>query len=196
MVVYGLTGGICSGKSTVAKMFSDLGVPIIDADIIAREQLEPGMPAYLEVVNRFGDRILGNDNNIDRRKLRSIVFENSVERKWLESQIHPSIRKRMREQAESLDFPYCIMVIPLLAESEPARELVDKIIVVDVPVAVQLKRLIDRDHIPETVALKMIAAQADREDRLAFADYVIDDNCSIAEVMKSVKNLQDKFQQA
>ncbi len=169
----GLTGGIASGKSTIAHMFADLGVPIVDTDVIARELVEPGTPGLAELVARFGEDILDESRQLHRAKLRQRVFANPDERAALESILHPAIRAASLEQAGKVGGPYQILEVPLLIETG-FDQLVQRILVVDCPDDLQIDRLIARDNINRSQARQMMAAQISRDQRLARADDVID----------------------
>ncbi len=201
VVVIGLTGGIGSGKSTVAKLFGDLGVHWVDADIVAREVVEPGTPALARIAEHFGPDILLQDGNLDRARLRTVVFEHTEERAWLEALLHPVIRDELIRQLHSRDadpeytLPYVLLVSPLLLETNQ-HELVDKVIVVDVPVEVQIKRTMDRDANPRDQVERIIAAQMPREKRLHKADEVVDNTKLISDVERQVSELHTQFKVA
>ncbi len=167
-----LTGGIASGKSTVADLFARYGVPLIDTDVIAREVVEPGQPALAEIVAAFGAGILDNDGRMDRRRMRDRVFTDLAARKRLEGILHPAIRAEMERQSAAARGPYQVLVIPLLTESG-RRDHVDRVLVVDAPEELQIARLMQRDHVQREQALAALAAQAKRDARLEFADDVI-----------------------
>lgn len=193
MLTIGLTGGIASGKSTVAKLFEALGVPVIDTDAIAREVVEPGEPGLDAVRDAFGAEILTPDGRLDRRKLREIVFADEAKRRRLESILHPLIRQRTLARLAALrDVPYAIVVVPLLVETNFGA-LVDRVLVVDVPVEAQLERLTARDGIDRAAAEAMIAAQASREARLARADDVIDNSGDLAATREEVERLHRRY---
>ena len=183
-----LTGGIASGKSVVAGCFAALGVGVIDADVVARELVEPGTPALAEIVARFGSGILDADGALDRRALRERVFADGTARASLEAILHPRVREVLRERRGSVPSPYALLVIPLLAES-PDYAWVDRVLVVDVPREVQLERLIARDRIPAALAEAMLDAQASRAQRLAIADDVIDNGGAHADLEAAVRAL-------
>src|SRR5690606_20981910 len=167
MLTIGLTGGIASGKSTVAELFAALGVPVIDTDVIAREVVEPGEPGLAAIRDAFGAEVLTPDGRLDRRRLREIVFADAAKRRRLESILHPLIRERtLARLAAVRNAPYAIVVVPLLVETDFGK-LVDRVLVVDVPVDAQLERLASRDGIDRAAAEAMVAAQASRETRLA-----------------------------
>ena len=169
-----LTGGIASGKSTVAELFARHGVPLIDTDVIAREVVEPGQPALGEVVAVFGPEILGDDGRMDRRLMRERVFADPTARRRLEAILHPAIRAEMELQSRAAanTAPYQLLVIPLLAEGG-RRDHVDRVLVVDASEDVQVQRLVARDRVSEAQARAALQAQAGRADRLAMADDVI-----------------------
>jgi dephospho-CoA kinase len=168
----GLTGGIASGKSTVAELFAARGVPVLDTDRIAREVVEPGRATLRAVIAEFGPEILGADGRLDRRALRRLIFAEPAARRKLEAILHPAIRAELARQSALAGGPYQILVIPLLVESGRI-DSVDRILAVDCPVEDQLARLQARDGETAESAHAMIAAQASRDARLAAADDVI-----------------------
>lgn len=167
-----LTGGIGAGKSTVCRLFSSLGVPVLDADLIARELVAPEMPAFAAIHQEFGDRVLAPDGTLDRARLREIIFADPERRRRLEAVLHPRVYAELERLARGLTGPYAVFCIPLLVESGQAS-LFDRIIVVDAPVATQLKRITERDHLTAREAEAIIRIQASREQRLALADFVV-----------------------
>ena len=167
-----LTGGIASGKSTVADLFARHGVPLIDTDVIAREVVEPGQPALAEIVSVFGPAVLDGEGRMDRRRMRDYVFNDPAARKRLEGILHPAIRAEMERQSAAARGPYQVLVIPLLTESG-RRDHIDRVLVVDAPEELQIARLMQRDHVQREQALAALAAQAKRDARLEFADDVI-----------------------
>lgn len=172
----GLTGGIASGKSEVSRRFEALGIVVADADVAAREVVAPGSPALARIVERFGVDIVQADGTLDRALLRQRVFANDDdERRALEAITHPAIRRRMMDICAAAPGPYVIAAIPLLTEvgGRAAYPWLDRILVVDTPVALQHARLLRRDNINAELADRMIQAQATREQRLALADDVI-----------------------
>lgn len=168
----GLTGGIASGKSLVASAFERLGVTVVDADVVARDIVEPGQPALAEIVERFGAEIVDADGRLKRRDLREIVFADDGARGELEAMTHPRIREELARRRDAAQSDYCLVVVPLLVKSSMI-ELVDRVLVVDAPESVQLDRLMSRDDINEDLARRMIAAQDARSQRLAMADDVL-----------------------
>lgn len=193
-VVIGLTGGIGSGKSTVAKLFGALGVHWVDADNVAREVVEPGTPALAQIADHFGADILQADGSLDRARLREIVFRAPEERAWLERLLHPVIREELIRQLNPADYalPYVLLVSPLLLETDQ-HQLVARIVVVDVPVEVQLSRTMARDDNPRDQVERIIAAQISRDDRLQKADDVIDNNQKVVDVERRVGELHGRF---
>lgn len=192
MLVIGLTGGIGSGKSTVAKMFAELGVPVIDMDDIARELVTPGQPALQKIIETFGPEVLDDSGQLDRRALRQRIFDDPAQRKQLEAILHPLIRTEVRRRIRQCEAPYCIVVIPLLIESGQ-RDLVDRILVTDAPETVQIERTRQRDRISETEVRKILASQVDRQTRLAVADDVLDTNTSLENLKQKVKQLHQRY---
>ena len=188
----GLTGGIASGKSTVADMFADLGAAIIDTDVIAREVVAPGMPALAEIRDRFGDRVFLDDGSLDRRALRKIVFADDRAREDLEAITHPRIGEATRQQSDAAGGDYQIIVVPLLTQSR-LRDFVDRILVVDCDEQTQIERLLARDTETVEQAKRILAAQASREDRLAIADDVIVNDGSLDETAEAVTQLAQRY---
>ncbi|KRG70180.1 dephospho-CoA kinase [Pseudoxanthomonas dokdonensis] len=193
----GLTGGVASGKSTVERAFAALGVAIADADLIARDIVEPGQPALLSVVERFGAQMLDADGRLDRAAMRQRVFADPVERKALEAILHPRIRQGLRQACQSATGAYAIATIPLLTEGggRSAYPWLDRILVVDVPVATQLARLMQRDEVDQPLAERMLAAQASRDQRLALADDIIVNDGSLEELPALVADLDRLYRQ-
>ena len=194
MAVIGLTGGIGSGKSTIARLFGALGVHWVDADDVAREVVEPGTPALAKIAEHFGQDILLPDGGLDRAALRRIVFDAPEERAWLEGLLHPVIREELMRQLhpDSYALPYVLLVSPLLLETDQ-HELVEKIVVVDVPVDVQVQRTMARDTNDREQVERIIAAQMPREQRLQKADNVVDNNLPMADVEQQVEALHQTF---
>ncbi|MBJ6980229.1 MULTISPECIES: dephospho-CoA kinase [unclassified Luteimonas] len=190
-----LTGGIASGKSEVERRFRALGVHVADADLAAREVVAPGTPGLAEVVRAFGPEVLGPDGAMDRPAMRRRVFADDVARRRLEAIIHPRVRAALRAACEAAPGPYAIAAIPLYAEAgaEAYAPWVDRVLVVDVPVEVQLERLLRRDGIDEALAWEMIRAQATREQRLAVADDVIANQGPLDELTGTVSRLHARY---
>lgn len=188
----GLTGGIASGKSTVADLFAAKGVPVIDTDVIAREVVEPGRPALAEIAREFGPDILDEEGRLNRRRLRDVVFRDDKRRETLEAILHPRIREETEAQAAAAGGAYQLIVVPLLVES-PMQATMDRILVVDVSEDTQLERLLQRDAESEVQARRMIAAQASREDRLRIADDVLDNDGTVDATADQVDRLHRKY---
>ncbi|SFE24104.1 dephospho-CoA kinase [Marinobacter sp. DSM 26671] len=194
MKIVGLTGGIGSGKSTVTRLFGEHGVHWVDADDVAREVVEPGTPALERISEHFGKTILTSEGALDRAQLRGIVFEKQEERVWLESLLHPIIREELIRQLnpENYQLPYVLLVSPLLLETDQ-HELVDRIIVIDVPEETQIERTMARDTNTREQVERIIAAQMSREDRLARADEVIDNDRPLDDVTRQVRELHERL---
>jgi len=192
--IVGLTGGIGSGKSTVVRLFGELGVHWVDADDVARQVVEPGTPALTAIAEHFGQDILTQEGTLDRARLRQIVFAKPEQRQWLEALLHPLIREELVRQLEPADYdlPYVLLVSPLLLETDQ-HELVDRILVIDVPVDLQISRTMERDNNSREQVERIIAAQIPREQRLARADEVIDNSRPIGEVEHQVLELHNRF---
>lgn len=188
----GLTGGIASGKTSVANMFADLGALLIDTDIIARDVVTPGTPGLRRVIDAFGSDLLQADGTLDRRAMRRIVFEDTTKRRQLEAILHPLIREETERQMRAPGGPYQIVIVPLLLES-PLRDSVNRILVVDCSEAIQLERLLERDTETAEQARRIIGAQASREDRLVIADDVISNDADLAAMQKQVAELHRKY---
>ena len=172
--IIGLTGGVASGKSEVTRRFQALGVAVVDADLAAREVVEPGQPALARIAERFGAGMLLADGRLDRRQLRERVFADAQARRDLEAITHPAIRARVKAQAQAAPGPYAVVAVPLLAEAgRAAYPWMARVLVVDAPESLQHDRLMRRDGVDEALAARMIAAQASRTVRLAIADDVI-----------------------
>ena len=169
----GLTGGVASGKSLVAKLFAEHGVPVIDTDEIARQVVAPGQKALEVIQAEFGPDMLTIGGELDRAALRSRIFANDAERQRLEAILHPRIRGRALEISTTLGGPYQIMVVPLLIETD-FQQLVDRILVVDCPESMQRERLTKRDDEDPDQADRIMSAQLSRKERLRSADDVID----------------------
>lgn len=188
----GLTGGIASGKSTVANLFAELGIPVIDTDVIAREVVQPGEPALDEIRQRFGDRIIDGAGNLDRTRLRQKIFSSDDARRDLESILHPRIGAEVVRQAGSAGGPYQLIVVPLLTAS-PLLHFVDRVLVVDCDEQTQLQRLLARDTETVEQAQRMLAAQASRQERLAIADDIIRNDQSLDHTRSQVTDLDQRY---
>jgi dephospho-CoA kinase len=184
----GLTGGIASGKSTVADLFQALGVPVIDADLIARELVEPGRPALAEIAAAFGTDILTARGALDRPRLRELVFADPKRRRRLEAILHPRVRVEMEARRAALVTPYCILSVPLLLESGQ-HDMVQRILVVDAPRAVQIRRIQARNGLSRAQAEAIIDAQLSRAERLGAADDTILNTGSLDDLKRRVREL-------
>ncbi|MEI7062276.1 dephospho-CoA kinase [Dickeya chrysanthemi] len=173
--IVALTGGIGSGKSTVAQGFATLGATIIDADVIARQVVAPGQPALATIVEHFGREILQPDGVLNRRALRERIFSSQEDKRWLNALLHPLIQQETRRQLAAVATPYALWVVPLLVENQ-LQGKAHRVLVVDVPLETQVQRTMDRDGVSRTQAEKILASQASREQRLACADDIIDNN--------------------
>ncbi|MEA2773550.1 MAG: dephospho-CoA kinase [Acetobacteraceae bacterium] len=188
----GLTGGIASGKSTVAQRFVELGVPVIDADESARSVVALGQPGLAEVASRFGAGVLTDAGELDRRALRNLIFSEPQLRRELEAILHPLIREDMDRRAAAAAGPYVVMAIPLLVEGR-SRDRVDHILVVDAPEDIQLRRVVERDGGTFEEARAILAAQASRDSRLKAADDILLNTGSIPELRRAVDNLHERY---
>ncbi len=191
-LLIGLTGGIASGKSTVAQRFVELGVPVIDADAAARAVVEPGKPGLAGVLKRFGSGVVAENGELDRRALRDLIFSNPGLRRDLEAILHPLIRAYMDQSAERAEGPYVVMAIPLLVESGPS-DRVDRILVVDVDEAVQLQRVMARDGCALEQARAILASQASRSARLAAADDVLVNTGTVMDLRQAIDHLHAQY---
>jgi dephospho-CoA kinase len=188
----GLTGGIASGKSTVADLFAELGADVIDTDVIAREVVAPGKPALAAIVARFGEEILGRDGALDRARLRAIVFADAEQRRSLEAILHPRIRALALERAAASAGPYVVLVVPLLFETG-FDAYVDRTVAVDCPESTQIERLMRRDQIGESEARAILAAQMVRADRRRAADDIIDNSGTFESTQRRVAELHATY---
>ena len=193
MLVIGLTGGIGSGKSTVADLFSQLGVPVIDTDIISRQLVEPGKPALEEIKVHF-ENILTPGGELDRSKLRQIIFTEPEKRQQLENILHPRIQEEVRSQLAQQRSAYAIVVIPLLAE-KGQWSFIDRVLVVDCNKNLQIQRTMDRDVQNEVQVESVIKSQASRQQRLAIADDVITNESDFTHLQFEVDKLDKKYRQ-
>ncbi|MGH8122967.1 MAG: dephospho-CoA kinase [Rudaea sp.] len=188
-----LTGGIASGKSTAANCFAERGAAIIDADIVARELVARGQPALAEITAAFGHEMLTTAGDLDRRRMRAHILASDTDRCRLEAILHPHVRSELLARATACTTPYCVLVIPLLAESQHAYDWVDRVLVVDLPRAQQLARLMQRDGMTAALAERSLAVQATREQRLALADDVIDNTAAPAALVGAIERLHRRY---
>ncbi|SEQ84884.1 dephospho-CoA kinase [Pseudomonas sp. NFACC02] len=170
--ILGLTGGIGSGKSAAAQCFVDLGIHLVDADNAARWVVEPGRPALAQIAEHFGVGVLQADGTLNRAALRELIFKDPEQRAWLEGLLHPLIREEIKQYLARAQSPYAILVSPLLLETSQ-HQMVQRVLVIDVPEAVQIERTVLRDKTNEAQVRAILKAQASREERLRRADDVI-----------------------
>ena len=194
MLRIGLTGGIGAGKTEAANLFSELGVPVIDADRIARELVEPGTEAYEEVVATFGGDIVIADGSLDRKRLRDLVFHDAKQRKRLEAILHPRVRAAIVREVQALSSAYCVIVVPLLVESG-MQDLVHRVLVVNAPRDTRARRVMSRDAIGADQAQSIMDAQANNALRLGEADDVLDNTGNLAELRQSILDLHRRYEQ-
>ena len=194
MLRIGLTGGIASGKSTVAELFAGRGVTVLDTDRIAREVVEPGQPALAALVQALGSDILSRDGRLDRALLRRRIFADAAARRTVEGILHPAILEALGRQSVVAPGPYQVLVIPLLVEGDYAG-LVDRVLVVDCPEELQVERLMNRDGETREGALAMLAAQVSRRERLAAADDVIVNDGPAGVLERQVAGLDSKYRE-
>lgn len=190
--IVGLTGGIASGKTTVANLFQNLGVPLLDADVISRELVVPQMPAWKKIVEYFGTEILNPDQTLNRNKLKKIIFGNKELKEKLEQILHPLIYETMKERAAKLKESYCLFVVPLLIETNQTH-IVQRILVIDCDENQQKQRLKERDQLNEIEVERILAAQCSRQTRLAQADDVIHNNAQQNDLMSQVMVLHERY---
>lgn len=195
MLLIGLTGGIASGKTLVSDRFASRGVPVIDADLLAREVVRPGSAGLNALIAHFGTAILASNGELDRAALRTLIFVNPPDRAVVDATLHPLIRElseRRIETARTAGHAYAVHAVPLLVETAQAARF-DRVAVVDVPVETQLERLMARDGSDETQARAILAAQATRAARLAIADDVIDNSGSVETTLARVDELHERY---
>ncbi|QYJ75769.1 dephospho-CoA kinase [Shewanella sp. FJAT-52076] len=190
--ILGLTGGIGSGKTTVANLFHEHGIGLVDADVIAREVVEPGSAGLKAIEEHFGSGILKADGSLDRAKLREQIFTEESERMWLNNLLHPMIRQTMLLSAINADSDYVILVVPLLFENG-LDSLVDRTLVVDISPDLQIQRTAERDNVSEAQIANIIASQISREERLQKADDIIDNRGEIADLREQVNRLHQFY---
>lgn len=192
-MVVALTGGVAAGKTAVARRFEALGVHVHDADVAAREVVEPGTPGLAAVVGMFGTAVLNASGRLDRPTMRQRVFADPAARQQLVAIIHPLVRQWLRDRALADCGPYCLLAIPLLAENIAHYRWVDRVLLVDVPESVQLARLVARDGLDETLARRMLASQASRAERLALADDVIENSGDEIVLDQAIAELHQRY---
>lgn len=187
-----LTGGIASGKTTVANLFAALGATIVDTDLLAREVVQPGTALLAEIAAHFGAGVMSPDGSLNRRALRERVFADAAERRWLEERTHPAIRALTDARCEAATGPYCLVAIPLLVETQGQGRF-DRVLVVDCEPEMQVARLMARDRLSREAAAKMLSAQVSREARLSVADDVIRNDGDVAALRDQVEQLHREY---
>ncbi|MDR0805468.1 MAG: dephospho-CoA kinase [Enterobacteriaceae bacterium] len=193
--IVALTGGIGSGKSTVANEFCRLGVPVIDADIIARQVVESGTNALAAIADHFGTSILQADGSLNRQKLRERIFNHAIDKLWLNNLLHPLIQQETQRQlthAAKITTPYVLWVVPLLIENNLCNKA-NRILVVDVSRKTQLHRIMTRDNCSEHLAEQILAAQTSREIRLSYADDVLNNDGAAEALIPQIKKLHQQY---
>lgn len=192
-LVIGVTGGIASGKTTVANLFHHhFDIDIVDADLIAREVVAPDSAGLQAIVAHFGSHILLADGSLDRAALRGIIFNQPDEKAWLDNLLHPMIRHEMELALTKVSSPYALLVVPLLIENQ-LQSMVDRVLVIDVDPQIQIARTMQRDNVSREQAEQILAAQASRQQRLAMADDIINNEVSDDELLQMVSNLNEKY---
>lgn len=190
--IVALTGGIGSGKTTVANEFAKLGVPLVDADIIARQVVEPNTPALISIQQHFGQNMLNHDGTLNRGFLRSVVFSEPKEKAWLNALLHPLIQQETQKQLQQVNYPYVLWVVPLLIENKISH-LADRVLVVDVTREEQIERTIKRDDTNLEHVINILNAQASREERLSYADDIITNHTNNTELPNRVAELHKQY---
>ena len=191
-MIIGLTGGIGSGKTAVSETFEKLGITVVDADLASRVVVEKGKPCLEEIAKHFGDDILNENDELNRAKLREIIFNSDSEKSWLESLLHPAIAEQIKDELNASKSPYTILVSPLLLETNQ-RDFCDKVLVVDVPIELQMERTTKRDGVSEDQVKSIIKSQINRDERLELADEIILNEGSIEDLEMIVRELHEKL---
>ena len=191
-MIIGLTGGIGSGKTAVSETFEKLGITVVDADLASRVVVEKGKPCLEEIAKHFGDDILNENDELNRAKLREIIFNSDSEKLWLESLLHPAIAEQIKDELNASKSPYTILVSPLLLETNQ-RDFCDKVLVVDVPIELQMERTTKRDGVSEDQVKSIIKSQINRDERLQLADEIIINEGSIEDLEMIVRELHEKL---
>ena len=192
--VVGVTGGIGSGKTTICREFAALGAPVIDTDQVARDVVAPGSPGLAAVVAAFGPEVLTADGQLDRRRVRQLVFATPALREQLEAILHPLIRQETDARVQAAGFPYCLVCIPLLVERGGGNR-VNRVLVIDCPTEVQIARVMARDELTAPEVAAIMRTQASREDRLAVAHDVLENTGDIAHLRPQISALHARYLQ-
>lgn len=191
-MIIGLTGGIGSGKTAVSDSFESLGIDVVDADLASRVVVQKGKPCLQKISQHFGEDILTKEAELDRAKLREIIFKSEEEKNWLESLLHPAIANQIQDELNASKSPYTILVSPLLLETNQ-KDFCSKVLAVDVPVETQVERTLKRDGVSKEQVQAIINSQISRNDRLNLADEVIVNDGTLEDLEIAVKILHEKF---
>lgn len=192
-IIIGLSGGIASGKTTVANLFNEhFNIDIVDADIVAREVVAVGSDGLKQITDRFGETILLEDGALNRSKLRELIFSDPTEKQWLNDLLHPMIRNKIDSDLSKVTSPYGLLVAPLLVENQ-MQSMADRVLIVDVPTEVQIERTMSRDNVSREQVASILKSQASREQRLAVADDVIKNHTKNQELLPQITDLHQKY---
>ncbi|MEZ8492699.1 dephospho-CoA kinase [Vibrio splendidus] len=192
-IIIGLSGGIASGKTTVANLFNEhFNIDIVDADIVAREVVAVGSDGLKQITDHFGEAILLEDGALNRSKLRELIFSDPTEKQWLNDLLHPMIRNKIDSDLSKVTSPYGLLVAPLLVENQ-MQSMADRVLIVDVPTEVQIKRTMSRDNVSREQVASILKSQASREQRLAVADDVIKNHTKNQELLPQITDLHQKY---
>ena len=197
MLIVGLTGGIASGKTTATTFFSSRNVPVIDADLIVHALLKSGTKSNAEIINTFGADIVQHDDELDRKKLRQLIFSDTQKRQQLEAILHPEVRREIKSlisqiTANNTTASYCIVCIPLLIETQQ-QDLAHRILVIDTPEEIQIQRLRQRDNFTDTEIKNILSSQATRNERCTAADDIIINNLDIEHFNKQLNKIHETY---
>jgi len=192
-LIIGLSGGIASGKTTVANLFNEhFDIDIIDADVIARQVVEPGSQGLIAIEQRYGSSVLNQDGTLNRQRLRETIFSDDLEKKWLNELLHPMIREKINLELTQVTSPYGLLVVPLLIENN-MQSMANRVLIVDVSEQEQIERTVLRDGVSHAQAKAILRSQATREERLAVADDVIKNNTKNEKLLSQVTDLHQKY---
>ncbi|MEZ8369160.1 dephospho-CoA kinase [Vibrio splendidus] len=192
-IIIGLSGGIASGKTTVANLFNEhFNIDIVDADIVAREVVAVGSDGLKQITDHFGEAILLEDGALNRSKLRELIFSDPPEKQWLNDLLHPMIRNKIDSDLSKVTSPYGLLVAPLLVENQ-MQSMADRVLIVDVPTEIQIERTMSRDNVSREQVASILKSQASREQRLAVADDVIKNHTKNQELLPQITDLHQKY---
>ncbi|MEZ8573215.1 dephospho-CoA kinase [Vibrio splendidus] len=192
-IIIGLSGGIASGKTTVANLFNEhFNIDIVDADIVAREVVAVGSDGLKQITDRFSETILLEDGSLNRSKLRELIFSDPTEKQWINDLLHPMIRNKIDSDLSKVTSPYGLLVAPLLVENQ-MQSMADRVLIVDVPTEVQIERTMSRDNVSREQVASILKSQASREQRLAVADDVIKNHTKNQELLPQITDLHQKY---